>query len=352
MSEIAKNDFRKRLAAALEDVDHKPTNQSPGLSGTDIAAAGVSAAPVPGPATEPDKPVNRPQLQHESDSTERRQSLGEQSNESTKAGKRRLESVEVRKHDDTQRNRSAVNPGQQKKNRVLNVDRDTQGKKDTQIHKSAPKAPSASSPVGRSEAEVQQTPVPAPPKQYRLQVRLFDGSTVRSSFSPSKTIRKDVRSWLDERLADDAPPYNLKHILTPLPNRTISDAEEDKSLEDLGLGPSANLVMVSIPSYTRAYASSAISTPIQAVSSVCNLLYSAASSVPGLIGSFLGYGTETPTENYTRGQNGSPVNSSGVHPSYPTMSRGPTIRTLRDQREERDDNQLYNGNQVCSRKTL
>lgn len=341
--------------AVLEDSNPlKPINQSPGLSDTDVGAAGVSAQPVPAPASESDKPATRPQPQHGSGSTEIRQTLGEQSDESTKAGKRRMESVEVRQHDNTQRNRSPVNLSQPKKDRGLDFTQDAQGKKYPQRQKSAAKALSASSSGDRSkEAGVQQTPVPTPPKQYRLQVRLFDGSTVRSSFSPSTTIRKDIRSWLDEQLADDTPPYNLKHILTPLPNRTISVAEEDKSLEELELGPSANLVMVTIPSYTRAYASSAVSAPVQAVSSVCNLLYSAASSVPGFIGSLLGYGTATPTENYPRSQTGSPsANSSGVHRSHLTTSRGSTIRTLRDQHEERDDNQLYNGNQVCSRKTM
>lgn len=222
-----------------------------------------------------------------------------------------------------------------------------QEKKDSQKKKSAPTAPSGSVVDHSKEGAVQPKAVPTPPKQCRLQVRLFDGSSVRSSFSPSKTIRKDVRAWLDEQLTDDTNPYNLKHILTPLPNRTLSVAEEDKSLEELGLGPSANLVMVPVPSYAQAYSTSAVSLPVRAVSSVCNLLFSAASSVSGVVGSFLGYGAKTPSEDHSMSPTGSPpAHNRATQRSHPAASRGPIIRTLRDQREERDDHQLYNGNQV------
>lgn len=51
-------------------------------------------------------------------------------------------------------------------------------------------------------------------EEYRLQVRLFDGSSVRSSFSPLDTIHDGVRPWLDRQCADGTCPYTLKHILT------------------------------------------------------------------------------------------------------------------------------------------
>lgn len=186
-----------------------------------------------------------------------------------------------------------------------------------------------------------------PPSQYRLQVRLFDGSSVRSSFTPSQTIRNDVRPWLDPQMADDKRPYNLKHILTPLPSRTISVSEESQTLEELGFGPTATLVMVPVSTYTDAYAATGFSLPVRGVSAVYNVVSSAAGIATGLVGSFFGYATTAPQNNEAESSGPS---SSAPPPSTQTSQRprttGPTIRTLRDQQDERGNSQFYNGNQV------
>ena len=184
-------------------------------------------------------------------------------------------------------------------------------------------------------------PVPrGPPQEYRLQVRLFDGSSVRSTFTPKQTIGKDVRSWLDQQMIDDNRPYNLKHILTPLPSRTLSVSEESQTLEKLGLGSTANLVMVPVQSYTSAYAASASSLPVRGVSAVYNVASSVASTATSFVGSFLGYGqTEAPREPEASSSQPAPTPRN-------TRSSGPNIRTLHDQRNDGRDSQLYNGNQV------
>lgn len=184
-------------------------------------------------------------------------------------------------------------------------------------------------------------PVPrGPPQEYRLQVRLFDGSSVRSTFTPKQTIGKDVRSWLDQQMIDDNRPYNLKHILTPLPSRTLSVSEESQTLEKLGLGSTANLVMVPVQSYTSAYAASASSLPVRGVSAVYNVASSVASTAASFVGSFLGYGqTEAPREPEASSSQPAPTPRN-------TRSSGPNIRTLHDQRNDGRDSQLYNGNQV------
>ena len=179
------------------------------------------------------------------------------------------------------------------------------------------------------------------PSSYRLQVRLFDGSSVRSSFSPFQSIRGDVRPWLDAQLtADNSRPYNLKYILTPLPSRTLSITEEEQTLQDLGIGPSANLVMVPIQSYSEAYGSSGPSLPVRGAYAIYGLVSSAVGGLAGSVGSFLGYGQ-------TEGSS----TSSGSHSSdgqrRVAVSQSARIRTLGDQNEaERDDQQFYNGNQV------
>lgn len=191
------------------------------------------------------------------------------------------------------------------------------------------------------EAPKPKPPVPAgPPSQYRLQVRLFDGRSIRSSFSPTQTIRGDVRPWLDQHMVEDHRPYNLKHILTPLPSRTLSVTEESQTLQDLGLGSTANLVMVPVQSYTEAY-SAAGSLPARAVSGVYNAMSSVAGTATGLVGSFFGYGTGAPANEPAPSPSPSTENSRRPRPS------GPNIRTLRDQQDDRGNSQLYNGNQVC-----
>jgi hypothetical protein len=172
---------------------------------------------------------------------------------------------------------------------------------------------------------------------------------VRNSFAPSQTIRGDVRPWLDGLLQDEKRPYNLKHILTPLPNRTLTIADEERTLEDSGLGFTANLVMIPINSYTEAYNSSGSSLPVRAAYSAYGLLSSAVGTATGLVGSFIGYNSASsdssgsaPTATSSSG-NG---NGNGTRSPQPAASSGPRIRTLRDQREERNDNQFYNGNQV------
>lgn len=197
----------------------------------------------------------------------------------------------------------------------------------------------------RKNADPSEQPYPkpvaprGPPTEYRLQVRLFDGRSVRSSFTPTQSIKNDVRPWLDQQMEDDNRPYNLKHILNPLPSETLSVAQESQTLRDLGIGSTANLVMVPVSTYTDAY-SAAGSLPVRGISAVYNLATSAATTATGLVGSFLGYGSTTPATE----------SASSVPQSTGTTQRprnaGPNIRTLRDQQDGRGNSQLYNGNQV------
>jgi hypothetical protein len=195
-------------------------------------------------------------------------------------------------------------------------------------------------PARPTEEPRPQPPIPrGPPSQYRLQVRLFDGRSIRSSFTPTQTIRGDVRPWLDEHMEDDHRPYNLKHILTPLPNRTLSVAEESQTLRDLSLGSTANLVMVPVQTYTTAYAAAG-SLPARGISAVYNVVSGVASTATGIVGSMLGYGSSAPADE---SQSATPPPGENAQRPRPS---GPNIRTLRDQQNERGVSQFYNGNQV------
>ncbi|CEJ56917.1 hypothetical protein PMG11_05629 [Penicillium brasilianum] len=198
-------------------------------------------------------------------------------------------------------------------------------------------------PTVEHEEPKPQPPAPrGPPSQYRLQVRLFDGRSIRSSFTPTQTIRNDVRQWLDEQMTDDKRPYNLKHILTPLPSRTLSVAEESQALQNIGLDSTATLVMVPVASYTEAYTSAAASLPARGISAVYNVVSSVASSATSLVGSFIGYGSSAPENNRQPSTPSPPPSENTRRP----RTGGLNIRTLRDQQNERDDSQFYNGNQL------
>lgn len=87
-----------------------------------------------------------------------------------------------------------------------------------------------------------------------LQVRDFDGSTIRTRLPSSGTLRKDVREWVDaNRGPAGSGPYLFKLVLTPQPNRTIGETEEDKTLLDLELAPSSTLILVPVPRFSSAY---------------------------------------------------------------------------------------------------
>ena len=175
-----------------------------------------------------------------------------------------------------------------------------------------------------------------------LQVRLFDGSTVRRKFAADDSI-KNVRHCMQSMKNGDTP-YTFKQILTPMPNRTFSISEEDESLQSLGLMPSATLVMVPVQRYIAAYPND-MNLFLRAVFALYHFIRSGAIMVINALSAFLGM-----RQTGTREPQAEPASAVGEASSaqHGTVDKAPQInvRTLRDQREDRDDHQLYNGNQV------
>ncbi|KAK0661580.1 hypothetical protein QBC41DRAFT_36490 [Cercophora samala] len=85
-----------------------------------------------------------------------------------------------------------------------------------------------------------------------IQVRLFDGSTLRSRFSSTDTLQ-DVRQWVTENRKDGKQPFHFKILLTPLPSKTVDVTEEEKTLQELELTPSATLILLPVTKYSSAY---------------------------------------------------------------------------------------------------
>ncbi|KAJ2894016.1 hypothetical protein MKZ38_008018 [Zalerion maritima] len=86
-------------------------------------------------------------------------------------------------------------------------------------------------------------------KTCALQIRLLDGGLIRARFGGASTLKDDVRPWVDrniieKRMQNHPLPYKLKMILTPKPNITFSPDDEKKPLIELGMAPTATLVIV------------------------------------------------------------------------------------------------------------
>lgn len=161
-----------------------------------------------------------------------------------------------------------------------------------------------------------------------LQVRLFDGSTLRSRFKTASPL-KDVRSWVDKKRDDGNSPYTFKQVLTPMPNRDIDETEENNSLGDLGLAPSSTLVLIPVKGYVSAYAGP-------------NFLSRFLASIWGLFawvfGLFGSGGRRRPAEQDTSSDNQESIEL--------TQLRNRRIRGFQNPDDRRPDHQLYNGNSV------
>ncbi|KAL9605514.1 MAG: hypothetical protein Q9179_001270 [Wetmoreana sp. 5 TL-2023] len=182
-------------------------------------------------------------------------------------------------------------------------------------------------------------------QQCSLQVRLFNGATIRGKFAPEHTLRTDVRTWIAEQRTDGDSPFTLKQILTPIPNKTITISEEEESLQSLGLLPSATLVMVPIQGYTGAYTSDQGFVG-RAVSAGYNAASFGGSMLRGAMGTFFGVGRATPNDQEPATEERIPEDNSSRYSRTAAQAEGVKFRTLRRQGEGDADHQLYNGNQL------
>lgn len=336
--DVSKEDFHSRLQAVFDD--SKPSGQvdSSQVSQTETGNSAVAGAPEPiQPATP--TPTAPPRLQPDARPATNAPQIRREPSRPVGNARQSKQSHKEQKPERT----SSQTPQKEEEHKGNQFKKPE--KKTVQERKDTPK----SSKTDKKEDDTEPRPriPPGPPTQYRLQVRLFDGSSVRSSFTPSQTIGRDVRPWLDQQMTENRP-YNLKHILTPLPNRTLTIADEEQTLQAfLNLGATANLVMVPIQTYTEAYSGAGPSLPIRAASAAYDMATSAVGSATGYMGSLLGYGQTTPATTASPSTATSSTEYRGQTPGRPAASRGPNIRTLADQRREQGDSQLYNGNQVC-----
>jgi hypothetical protein len=182
-----------------------------------------------------------------------------------------------------------------------------------------------------------------------LQIRLFDGSSLRTKFDPSATLATSVRTYISQNSQTEIP-YEFRQILLPNPSRNISVGEEGESLKSLGLTPSATLVLVPIKGYTDAYQGSG-GLVSKGFNAGFGLLSGAASMLGSAVGGVMGYasGTTDRPGPYVAGTADESETSNVEGDRMANRSAGINIRTLGDQRREADQNtELYNGNQVSN----
>ncbi|EOO01613.1 putative ubx domain-containing protein [Phaeoacremonium minimum UCRPA7] len=168
-----------------------------------------------------------------------------------------------------------------------------------------------------------------------LQVRLFDGSTIRTQMPANNSLRGDVRKWVDETRQDGRDPYTFKVVLTPLPNRAIDATEEEKSLEDLDLTPSATLILVPVDKFSVAYAE-ANSNPVMRLFAPIIAFFS---WIVNLFTTFFStlFSTAGPPEPTTGNQ----------APQQDDAPRGGRrIQGFQNPNDRQRDQQLYNGNSL------
>jgi hypothetical protein len=171
-----------------------------------------------------------------------------------------------------------------------------------------------------------------------LQVRLFDGSTIRNRFPSQNRLGSDVRKWIDETRQDGSHPYQFKVLLTPLPNKTIDITEEDQSLQDLGLAPSSTLILQPVSKAVSAsYPGAESQNPL---SRLIAMIVAFVSQIWAVIFGFVTtlFSTAGPPQPETA----SPL----VDTAAASGRDDGRIKGLQTSRDRRNDQQFYNGNSV------
>lgn len=220
---------------------------------------------------------------------------------------------------------------------------------------------SASSATGPTQ-QASEAPATAPSSsvqrkhdQCAIQVRLFDGSTIRTRLPATATLAQDVRPWIDENRTDGKDPYSFKVILTPLPNRAIDHAtEEDKTLQELDLTPSSTLVLTPMDRYVTAYTNmnAGLGNPVsRLVTAVLAFVVNILGGIAGAIGGG-GGAARGDDQGEDAGHELTSSPSSSTQAQATGRDGGGRIQGFQNPDDRRKDYQLYNGNSVSTMTTI
>ncbi|KAL6893368.1 hypothetical protein GGI43DRAFT_182503 [Trichoderma evansii] len=175
-----------------------------------------------------------------------------------------------------------------------------------------------------------------------IQVRLFDGSTIRSRFKTAAPL-KEVRRWVDENKGEKKSPYTFKQVLTPAPNKNIDSTEENRSLGELGLIPSSTLVLIPVQNYSTAYPGEKVQDSF--FSRVLRKILGFFIWILSLVG--LAGGDQQREETPSRRERESErERTSDATARATSEERRRRVRGLQNLADRQRDHQLYNGNSL------
>nr|OQO27074.1 hypothetical protein B0A51_08330 [Rachicladosporium sp. CCFEE 5018] len=215
-----------------------------------------------------------------------------------------------------------------------------------------------------SSALPQSSPTQPTSATCALQIRLFDGSSLRGRFASSATLGTAVRMWVSQNSPPGgaSTPYNFRLMQAPAPSRTIGPSEEEESLQDIGLSPSATLVLVPVSGSVDAYGGSATSVFSHGIlASTLGLVNTAVGAVTSTLSYVTGFGASAAASSSTAAesslymggtgdeQEASNVQGARMAGADSGAGAGMRMKTLADQRAERDRDakgktEFYNGN--------
>lgn len=191
-----------------------------------------------------------------------------------------------------------------------------------------------------------------------LHVRLFDGSSLKARFDANATLATAVRAFVSDKSSTDMP-YNFRLMDLPRPSRTIEISEENQSLRELGLCPTATLVLVPVKDFTDAYAAGGPSGVVQrGLSMGFEMVTGALIGVGATVRQFMGAvaSSDTATDGpYIAGTGDVPLDGSSEKSAKgraatedkatakDPSSKFTTLATLAD-RKRNEQTDSYNGN--------
>lgn len=190
-----------------------------------------------------------------------------------------------------------------------------------------------------------------------IQVRLFDGSSIKGKFAHDSTLGAAVREWIKETSPAGGAdiPFNFRQVLTPRPSRTIEISEEGQTLSDVGLMPTATLVLVPVAGYTEAYSSSSGGG---IVGSAYNLVSGAFELAGSALGYVTGYGSNVNASDGGLYMGGTSDEHEASNVQGSRMANADTgtgqvggskirVKTMAEQRAENEKGaEFYNGNSL------
>lgn len=211
--------------------------------------------------------------------------------------------------------------------------------------------------IASDEIRIDETKGVGPSKQTGdcfIQVRLIDGGTIRSKFARDNNLASDVRRWVDQSRTDGGAPYTFKQILTPMPNRSLSTSDEHQTLQENGLLPSATLIQVPVPGYSETYGGGKGGFVRSKFEILYGYIAALITAIIHAVQTFLGRRPSVSSVSHSTPKVTSPQDTPKSNSTGSASNNAGTnirIRTLRDQEADKDDQQLYNGNQVSSTAT-